>query len=218
MRTLIRLFLLLAILIGLCLVVPLKYKQLGCTKTFVIPLLGVLLFMLNMERILEASTGLIERFSEHRYNTLHGRIYSAQYLLERLLDPKWWIPQGYSDFLSSSKNIPHFNPAAFYLEGGILALIAWFFIFATPLARLAGQFFRGRMDSLAVMIFSGALVVFAAQLSLNVPFQEQVWLWAGAVIGTDQRIQIGYRQRRREALIRQRNPALLQQRHLLPKC
>ena len=116
-------------------------------------------------------------------------MHQSQYMFENLLNPEFWLPKGEGDFLKKTGNLPHFTPTAFYLQGGLLAIIAWVAIFMKPLITLSRMFMKGKLDEVAIMIFIGAVTSFVAQLSLNAPYFEQTWLWAGAAIGVIKRLQ-----------------------------
>jgi hypothetical protein len=78
---------------------------------------------------------------------------------------------------------PHSNITATFLEGGILSLAAWFALVVYPVARLGLLFISGRLSHASTMIFIGCLTMLVLQLSLNVPMNDQVWLWTGAGVG-----------------------------------
>jgi len=181
--------LLIANIVFLSLLAPLRYSELGRKKILILPVVVFLLIIVSLDRFLDASQEITQRFSQQRYNTLYGRLYSAQYMFENLLNPEFWLPYGEGDFLKKTGNIPHFTPTAFYLQGGLLSIIAWVAIFMTPLFTLGKMFLKGKLDEIAIMFFIGAITSFVAQLSLNAPYFEQTWLWAGAAIGTIKRLQ-----------------------------
>jgi hypothetical protein len=61
-----------------------------------------------------------------------------------------------------------------------------------PLIYLGRMLLNGDLDALATLIFIGGIASFIGQLSLNVPLMDQVWLWAGAVQGTVERMRRPY--------------------------
>lgn len=165
-------------------ITPMLYPRFGRQKLVVLPLLFAPLAVWQLDWIVGVTAEIVFRFTdEESYGTIYGRIYSAQYLLDRLFDPGFWIPRGNEEFLKLTGNIPHFNPTAVYLEAGLLGLAAWITLVVWPLARLARLYLAGTLDAVGIMFFGGGLVVFGTQLSLNAPLYEQVWLWAGAVAG-----------------------------------
>jgi len=181
--------LLMANIIFLSLIAPLRFPQLGRKKVIVLPIVVLILVAVAFDQVMESSQEITQRFTQQRYNTLYGRLYSAQYMFENLLNPEFWLPKGEGDFLKKTGNLPHFTPTAFYLQGGLLAIIAWVAIFMKPLITLSRMFMKGKLDEVAIMIFIGAVTSFVAQLSLNAPYFEQTWLWAGAAIGVIKRLQ-----------------------------
>lgn len=180
---------LIANVVFLSLLASIFYPQLGRRKVIVLPIVVFILIVINLEQILYSSQEIIQRFSQQEMVTLHGRLYSAQYLFVNLLNPEFWLPYGEADFVSKTGDVPHFTATAFYLHGGILSLMAWVSIFMLPLITLTRMFFKGKLDGIAIMFFIAAITSFIAQLSLNAPYFEQIWLWAGAAIGTIKRLQ-----------------------------
>lgn len=169
----------------LSLLVPHLTKDLGRMKTIILPFFLAALLLLNFDFILRVATPIIGRFIHHNYNTYHGRVMSFTYLLEHLFEPTYWIPQGYAEFKRmTGGHIPHSNPTAMFIEGGILGLYMWIIVFLVPLTRLLVGLIRRELDPLATIILIGGVVAFVAQMSLNAPLYEQVYLWAGAVVGT----------------------------------
>lgn len=159
-------------------------KGFGWLKILLLPLLLIGLAIVKHDWILRAAEGVITRFTDPEYNrTFYGRLYAIQFLFEKLLDPNFWVPQGNVAFGGSAKSIPHSNPTAVYLEAGLLGIIAWFMLVVVPLFQIAWLFLKRKLDILETILFISGTVVLIAQLSLNTPLFEQVWLWAGAVIG-----------------------------------
>ncbi len=170
------------------LLAPLRFPHLGRRKIIALPVIILILLALSFDQVIESSEEITQRFSQQRFNTFYGRLYSAQYMFENLLNPEFWLPRGEAEFVRKTGNIPHFTPTAFYLQGGLLAIIAWVAIFMVPLLKMSRMFLKGRLDEAGVMIFIGSLTAFIAQLSLNAPYFEQTWLWAAAAIGTIKRL------------------------------
>ena len=170
-------------LIFLATISPIWTKTLGKWKLYVIPALGILIGIILLPTILNMASGIIIRFTETDYSTGLGRLHSFLYLFEKIYNPLWLLPQGNDEFKALTGNIPHANPTALFLDGGILALVAWFALVVTPLFKLSKLFLQSRLDNLSVMLFIGAIAVFLTQLSLNVPLMDQIWLWAGVTNG-----------------------------------
>lgn len=173
-----------------CCLAPLKVPSLGRVKVIVFPILMVVLIVLSMPVILDKGAGLIERFSSGNYTTFQGRILSVKYLFVHLFDPEWWIPQGNDKFLRLTGNVPHSNPTAFFLEGGLIGFVSWLWIFFLPLSLGFVRLMRNKLDNLGTVFLIGGLASFITQLSLNIPLYEQVWLWAGVTIGLLKRYRI----------------------------
>ncbi|MCW9014364.1 MAG: hypothetical protein OQL06_11320 [Gammaproteobacteria bacterium] len=170
-------------LVFLATISPIWAKTLGKWKLYVIPALGLLIAIIFLPSILNLASGIIIRFTETDYSTGLGRLHSFLYLFEKIYNPIWWLPQGNKEFLELTGNIPHANPTAVFLDGGMFALVAWVALTIVPLLKLSKQFMKSKLDNLAVMLFLGAIGAFLAQLSLNVPLMDQVWLWAGITNG-----------------------------------
>ena len=170
---------------------PLWTRSLGRTKLMVYPVLFILAVAINIETIIGIASLLIERFTgaETTGALTGGRLESNIYFLERVWNPAWWIPRGYSEFMDlHGGTIPHSNIAAMFLEGGILGLYMWIVVFAFPLIRFLTLFFKRQLDDLSTMVLLCGVASFVLQLSLNVPFFKQPWLWAGAVVGSIYRL------------------------------
>ncbi len=177
-------------LVLLSLIAPLLYPKLGRKKVIIIPLAAIILISINIDNILSISQEFVQRITqENRFDTLKGRIYSAQYMFDNLLNVDFWIPRGEGGFIKKTGNLPHFTPTSFYLQGGLIAIVAWVAIFMHPLISMTRFFLNKKLDSAAIMIYFGGITSFIAQLTLNATFFEQIWLWAGAVTGTINRIQ-----------------------------
>ena len=166
----------------LCIVAPLGSRQLGKTKILSLPLFMGLIAILFLPLIIGFSTGLIERFTGS-YHTFYGRIISIVYLAKHVLLPEWWIPQGNAAFIKATGNLPHSNITAFFLEGGLPGLVAWIGLFLIPLIRLFVKFAAKRFSVLETVLFIGCISTMVAQLSLNAPLHEHVWLWGGIGVG-----------------------------------
>jgi len=150
------------------------------------PIISSVFLVVYSEKVLEAANLLIIRMSDVGSGGL-GRIDSTLYLLSRVLDVNWWVPQGNAEFIKSYGDLPHSNITAMFMEGGVLALIMWIMIFLYPLIRLMAFFVSRNIDDLGVLVLLVGLASMILQLTLNVPFYEQVWLWAGSVVAILQR-------------------------------
>jgi hypothetical protein len=171
----------------MCLAAPLWKSDLGRAKTFLLPVLILAVVAANLDIILNSSAALVDRFVNDDYRTFAGRVFSMTYLFEHIWQVGWWVPQGNAHFLALTNNIPHFNPTAMFLEGGILGLAGWMALWVVPLFLLWLTMLRQQLDALGILIlFAGTISMFA-QLSLNAPLHEHIWLWAGAVVAVLER-------------------------------
>lgn len=178
-------FLVFAGLAVLAWLAPIWTPSLGKKKLAILPIIFLVLAVLNINTILNVGQLLIIRFTGEGGGTGTARLHSLEYLFRHLFDPTWWIPRGYDEFKSLNQGaIPHSNITAMFLEGGILGLYMWFVVFVIPLIALARMFVKKQLDKLATLVLLGGTAMLVVQLSLNVPFFKQPWLWAGAVVGT----------------------------------
>ena len=163
--------------------------QLALVPIFLVSFMGIF-----ADEIFDAAKLLILRMENAGSGGL-GRLDSTLYLFPKLLDLYWWIPQGNTAFIQSHGDLPHSNATAMYMEGGMLSFLMWVSIFLYPLLKLFWAFVKRRLDSLGVLILSCGLAAMVTQFSLNVPFYEQVWFWAGCVIAALQRSGIQMKKR-----------------------
>lgn len=177
-------------LLFLCWIAPLWAKSLGRNKLLILPLVGVSFVVLFFDQILAVGFLLITRFTGEM-ETGQGRLVSITYLFQHILDLDWWVPHGNMEFKKHYGDVPHSNVTAMFLEGGILGLYMWIIVFVAPLVKLGRVFLAGKLDNYGAMIFLGGVASLVIQLSLNVPFFDQVWLWAGAIVGIADRCSRG---------------------------
>lgn len=125
---------------------------------------------------------LIDRFTTDDFETFYGRLWSASYMFDHLLNPSWWIPRGNEGFRQmAGGEVPHFNGTAFFLEAGLLGFICWVGVHIVPVVILSVRFLRARVDMAQETVFVLGAATVLMSLSLNVPYVETVWLWCGAV-------------------------------------
>jgi hypothetical protein len=167
----------------MCLAAPIWNRALGRGKLLALPLLFVGLIAIGINWILQEGSLILARFTDIDYQTGYGRLESFMYLFERVYNPLWWVPQGNGEFLRKFDTIPHSNVTAMFLEGGIAGLYMWIVVFLIPMIMLSRMFFRRQLDQVATLVLLGGFSMLIVQLSLNVPFFKQPWLWAGAVVG-----------------------------------
>lgn len=186
---------------GLAWLAPLRTRGLGRRKILVLPVVLLVFAIVEYQWVLNVAHGIITRFTDSAYDrTIYGRFHAIQFLFEKLIDPNYWVPQGNSEYLQLTGNIPHSNPTAVYLEAGLLGLVGWFMLVVIPLAKLSVWFYKRRLDALETMVMVSGVVVFMAQLSLNTPLYDHVWLWAGAVIGALERARLRHAHAERSSL------------------
>lgn len=172
----------------MCVFAPIWTKSLGRKKTVVYPIVGILSAAAFLPIILQYADAIILRFTKTDYSTGLGRLHSFLYLFDNIYKLTWWIPHGNSEFLQITGNKPHSNPTGIFLDGGIFALIGWLWLFVAPIYRLSKLFFKRQLDNLTTMLLIGGIAFLTIQLSLNVPLMDQVWLWAGIILGAESRL------------------------------
>lgn len=172
----------------------LRNSSMGRRSLVFIPVLALIVLAIALPFIIKHFDLLLYRLLEMDYKTGIGRLVSATYLFEKVFDPRWWIPQGSEEFLAMYGVFPHSNFTAFFLEGGLLGLIAALGIIAYPAIHLASLVAKGNRDAVTVAIGCGGIGVLVLQLSLYVITHAQVWLWAGSVIGILERLHAEPRQ------------------------
>ncbi len=150
---------------------------------FFMPVVFIGLMAYLISSGLFSNFAVYERFFANDYRTLDGRIYSALYLFEKISQVSWWFPHGESEFRNATGNIPHFNPTAFFLRGGMPALIGWIVLFVVPSILLGLRILKKRANKIQFVFFAATCVSLIVQFSLNLAFNEQVWLWAGISVG-----------------------------------
>ena len=124
---------------------------------------------------------IYERFTSHTNSTAGHRLHSLMFVFERLFYLEYWLPNGSYEFSMLYGGKPHSNITAFYLVGGILGLIGYIALIVQPIIKLWLKFKTYRTDRKILIVI--ATTVLIAQLTLNLPFNEQVWFWAGLSIG-----------------------------------
>lgn len=194
-----------ALVFGFCLTIGLfatiRNKDMGQTKAIVAPMLGIIAALAALPIIIKAADLLIYRFTDHGYRTAMGRIESITFLIEKIIDPTWWLPRGNEEFVATHGNIPHSNITAYYLEGGLFGLIFWLLLVVIPALYLLTKMVKGGLDAVSASITCGVVSVLLLQMTLNVPAHSQVWLWAGAGIGVIDRLFYEKRTARRSRLL-----------------
>jgi len=173
--------------VAMALAAPFWTSSLGRRKVFLLPLILLAAAAINYNVILHAGTLLIDRFHDSD-NTAYSRWIAFMFTVRHIADPAWWLPRGTTEFVNLYGYVPHSNITAMYVEGGLLGLVMWVVVFVVPLVALARLFLQRKLDDLATLVLLGGVASMVIQLSLNVPFFKQPWLWAGAVVGTLTRV------------------------------
>src|SRR3990167_5022640 len=174
---------LLSLAIAMSLLISMRSNSGGKVKLLFIPLIVLIVGYFGVDLIKSQGSELISRFQEKEYETFYSRLFAASFFIEKLMDPSYWIPQGNAAYMAKYGGLPHFTPAGFLLEGGILAVIGSLFVFYLPLLRLVVRNLKFRLDLVANIALVGGVVSLAASLSLNALLFEHMWLWGGAVLG-----------------------------------
>ena len=173
----------------LCFLAPAWHTRGGRLKAIGVACLLIVIAAVGLAWVLRRNDLLVARFTNTDYRTGYGRLIGFTYLFEHLFDPSWWSPRGNVEFAAryggtgGASVVPHSNITAMFLEGGILGLYMWIVVFAIPLIKLSASFFKKQLDLLATMALIGGVCMMVIELTLNVPFYKQPWLWAGAVVG-----------------------------------
>lgn len=174
--------------VAMALAAPFWTSSLGRRKVFLLPVLLLAAAVINYDAILHAGALLIERFHDNSDNTAYSRWIAFLFTIRHIADPAWWLPRGTAEFVNLYGYVPHSNITAMYVEGGLPGLVMWIVVFVAPLSALARLFLQRKLDDLATLVLLGGVASMVIQLSLNVPFFKQPWLWAGAVVGTLTRV------------------------------
>lgn len=167
----------------LVLAVPLWNESLGRLKVLLYPAAAVAGAIVFWPVIHHSFELLLYRFTESDLASGNGRLGSTMYAFQNLFNPYWWIPRGADEFVRQYGGLPHSNLTAMYLDGGLLGLIAWIALVIAPIVQMTSLLLRRKTDAAATMVWMGAIAVLLVQLSLHNPFRDQVWLWAGALVG-----------------------------------
>jgi O-antigen ligase len=170
-------------LAAFALLMPIRMKSLGRRKLLPLAMVSGIALLISVPLLYRFGGVLIERFTNTDYSTGLGRLHSFLYLFEKLLDPNYWIPRGNQEFLLRTGNVPHNNVTAFFLEGGLIGLVCWFLLMLVPLIKLWRTFWRRRLHHVGCMVLVMGIGMFVVQMSLNVPFVDQIWLWSGSAVG-----------------------------------
>lgn len=139
----------------------------------------LVLFVLKYDML----QNIVIRFTSGDYTTGLSRFHSFLYFFEKIGNPIWWLPQGNAEYLSLTGNIPHSNITAQLVDGGILALITWVALVVIPTVMVYLRALRLGSDPVVVFVAVVAAGMLVAQMSLNAPLADQVWLWGGAAYG-----------------------------------
>ncbi|MDA8940244.1 hypothetical protein N9H48_07545 [Pseudoalteromonas marina] len=139
-----------------------------------------LLYVLFFDFIVE--TTIYSRFTLDNGTGSH-RVESFTFWIYKLFDFSYWVPYGNSEFdYIYGGNIPHANITAFYLNGGIVALVAYFYLIVRPMVLSWVTSYKLKLSAEEMYVVVSAITIFAIQSSLNLPYNEQVWFWAGMTI------------------------------------
>jgi O-antigen ligase len=175
-------------IVMLTLLAPLWNRELGRSKMLLYPAAAVATCVIFWPTVQHASELLLYRLQEADMASGNGRVESTLFALNHLFEPYWWIPRGADEFLQRYGGLPHSNLTAIYLDGGLIGLIAWVAIVIAPIFQGSRMLLQRRLDAPAIMALIAAIAVLLVQLSLHNPMRDQIWLWAGALIGVIARL------------------------------
>jgi len=169
---------------------PLWSKRYNKSKMILLPIVALVVIVVYHNAILNIASLLIARFGESgAEGAAEGRLISITYFFQHIWNPLWWLPRGYSDFMSQHHgDIPHSNITAMLLEAGILGVYMWFMLFLVPPIKLTSYYFKKKLHGIDIMVYLVGISMLVLQLTLNVPFFKQPWLWAGSVVGLLERL------------------------------
>lgn len=169
--------------------------NLSKSKMLYVSMLLVVGIIAKWQFILEQTALLLGRFYDAgAASSAVGRWHSFTYLFDVGWNPLFWLPRGNEPFNGGKiiegayAYVPHSNLTAVFLESGLIGLIAWIVLFIIPIFKLANYFIKKRLDEIGCCLLICSVVALVAQLSLNVPVMDQVWLWGGSVLGGLHRI------------------------------
>lgn len=181
-----------AAMVAIGILAPIWTKEMGRGKIILFPILIVVVVAINIDMITQTASLMLARSNDSSDNTAYSRLLAFMFTFQHLADPEWWLPRGTQEFINLFGYLPHSNITAFFVEGGLMGLVMWIGVFVLPLAALVQLFVRRELDVLATLVMLGGVGSLVVQLSLNVPFFKQPWLWAGAVVGTLARVRAGH--------------------------
>lgn len=127
---------------------------------------------------------ILIRFTEENYQTGYGRLHGLLYLFEKIWNPLWWIPHGSAEYKSIVGVIPHSNITAHFLDGGILGIFSWLGLIVTPTIKLFILQIRSQLNRSSAIVSVLCLGALVAQLSINAPFMDLLWLYGGMAVGS----------------------------------
>lgn len=154
-----------------------SFKLLFCL--FLLALVASIYYMGTIDTILG---NVLWRFSKVD-SSYGGRFTAITYLFEKVGDPDFWIPQGYSDYFELHGGSPHSFPTMIYLSGGILGLACYSYLIIVPLVILFRRVLNGSADGVQRISFFCASFAFMLLLTQPVITHEIFWALAGFAVG-----------------------------------
>jgi hypothetical protein len=128
---------------------------------------------------------IVSRFQNNDFATAYHRLESFLFWAHHLFDFKYWLPFGNGEFKVQFGGVPHSNITAFYLIGGILALIGYVLTFVRPTVivfkTMVLHCYKYTVEQRYLAV--NVLAMFVVQQTLNLPFNEHVWFWCGVSFG-----------------------------------
>lgn len=132
----------------------------------------------------DAILSALLRFTQTDYATAYGRLDGFVYFFQKVINPVWWIPQGNLEYIKRVGNAPHSNITAQLMDGGLFAVISWLVLVAIPSIILYFKLIGKSLNESVSFVAIVALGMLVSQMTLNVPLNDQVWLWGGAAYAT----------------------------------
>jgi O-antigen ligase len=171
---------LLAIVIAL--LMGLYYGKTSKTTAIFGLLILLIIGIWKSELIASTFSDLTWRFQQIDSN-YGGRSSSILYLFEKLFDPAFWIPRGYSEFYNLYGAAPHSFPTMIYLNAGLFGLLCYAALTLVPLFQLLGLVLARKATAFERIGFFCGSIVFLLLMTQPVITHEIFWLYAGLVAG-----------------------------------
>lgn len=174
--------LIMALFVPMACALGVRYRVQRPMLTAVVAVVLAIGVLTQVDRIAAAAADTLWRFDQLDQG-YGGRLVSIAYLFEKVVDPGFWVPRGYSEFLAAYGNAPHSFPTMVFLMGGILSLITYVPLVVLPLWVLGRRVIRRGASGVERLAFFLGSVSLAVQLTQPVIAHEFFWLMLGVTIG-----------------------------------